>query len=73
MGTTPKKAEDFKIGDRVLYLPGPRSSSKRKGVVTGFHEVPSRSDALSVFIVVVDDEDGKVRKVRPGSAAKLAV
>lgn len=64
----PRADNPFNKGDRVEFMPGPRA----KGAVTGtVNEIDdktlNKTGASGVFLVVICD-DGKTRKVRPGSA-----
>ncbi|MBP2232488.1 hypothetical protein J2847_005817 [Azospirillum agricola] len=63
-------SESIKKDDRVEFKPGPNAIGKVKGTVTGFTEKRPCKGGASLLIVACDD--GKERKVRPGSATRLA-
>jgi len=56
----------FKVNDRVTFKPGPNSSSRVTGTVTKIFPATGGRGG-SIFLVVKDDE-GTERKVRPGAA-----
>ena len=61
--STEMSMSDYKIGDRVSFMAGPRSTSETTAKVTAHAE--------GGFLTTTDVE-GKVRKVRPGSCRKAA-
>lgn len=57
---------DFKIGQKVTFRAGPKSTSNTTGTVKKV--LPAGSGRGNSAFLLVGCDDGKDRKVRPGAA-----